>query len=150
MPTPIRETALAAIATRLTAQITTATVERARRAPVDTDKETLPRLVLTGGDMTPDHTAEPGMTHHTLAFDVTGYVRATSDLALEHALSALHAQVVASLEGWQPSADGISEATEQGAAFELYPADESDKPAGLFTATFSILCIAPTGDPYTA
>ena len=48
--TALRETALAAIAARLTTQIPTATVERARRAAVDVDKEPLPRLVLTGTD----------------------------------------------------------------------------------------------------
>jgi hypothetical protein len=49
MPTPIREVALVAIAARL-AEIPGVVVERARRAPVDTDKEPLPRLVLTGTD----------------------------------------------------------------------------------------------------
>ncbi len=48
---PLREAALTAVAARLTAQIPTAVVERARRVPVDTDVESLPRLILLGGAM---------------------------------------------------------------------------------------------------
>ena len=66
MPTPIREAALAAVADRLTTELPSVVLERARRAPVDTDKEPLPRLVLTGTDWEADETAEPGSTHYNL------------------------------------------------------------------------------------
>lgn len=156
MTTPIREAALAAIAARLTAQIPTATVERARRAPVDTDTETLPRLILTGTDWQADETAEPGATHYTMGFAVAGYYRATAglkaaaaDLSAEQAGTALHAQVVAALAGWTPTTDGLGEAAEEGAEFRMFDADESEKAAGEFTARFSMLCLAPLGSPYT-
>jgi hypothetical protein len=150
MPTPLRETALAAIAARLVAQIPAAVVERARRAPVDADRELLPRLILSGASWEADEGAEPGITHYTMGFVVTGYARAATDLALEQALSALHAATVAALAGWTPAVDGLGEAAEEGAEFQIYDAEESAKPAGEFTARFSMLCLAPLGSPYTA
>lgn len=148
MPTALREAALAAIATRLTAQIPTATVERARRAPVDVTKEKLPRLVLTGGDLAADESAEPGMTHYTLDFAVTGHATARTDLLLEQALSGLQAKVTAALAGWQPGTDNIGNTTELGAEFVIPDAEESAVPAGMVIARFSILLIAATGNPY--
>lgn len=148
MPTPIREAALAAIAERLTTELPGIVLERARRAPVDTDKEPLPRLVLTGTDWEADETAEPGSTHYNLGFAVAGYVRATTDLGVEQGLSELHASVVAALAGWTPAVDGLGEAAEQGAEFRLYDTDESAKPAGEFLARFSMLAIAPLGAPF--
>jgi hypothetical protein len=150
MSTPLRESALAAVATRLAAQIPTATVERARRAPVDLDNEALPLLVLTGGDMSADETSEPGATHYTLSLAIAGYARARTDLAAEQAVTALHAQVVAALAGWEPAIAGIGNTAEEGAEFEIYDAEASKAPAGTFAARFSILLIAATGNPYTA
>jgi hypothetical protein len=148
MPTQIREAALAAIADRLAAELPAVELERARRAPVDTDKEPLPRLVLTGTDWEADETAEPGSTHYTMGFVVAGYGRNTTDLGLEQGLSELHASVVAALAGWTPAVDGLGEAVEQGAEFRLYDTDESAKPAGEFLARFSMLAIAPLGSPF--
>ncbi|MCC6716796.1 MAG: hypothetical protein IT555_02840 [Acetobacteraceae bacterium] len=148
MPTPLREAALAAIADRLTTELSGTVLERARRAPVDTDKEVLPCLVLTGTDWEADETAEPGSTHYTMGFVVVGYVRDTTDLGVEQGLSHLHASVVTALAGWTPTAAGLGEAAEQGAEFRLYDTDESAKPAGEFTARFSMLAIAPLGSPY--
>jgi hypothetical protein len=150
MSTPLREAALAAMSARLTSQLSGVTVERARRAPVDTDSEHLPRVVLTATDWTADETVEPLATHYTLAFVVSGYVRGTSDLAIEQALSTLHARVVAALVGWTPQLPGIGEVSEEGAEFRLYDADESAKPAGEFAARFSVLCIGGQGIPYAA
>jgi hypothetical protein len=48
---PLREAALAAIAERLATQLADVAVERARRAPVDTDAEPLPQLVVRGDDL---------------------------------------------------------------------------------------------------
>ena len=45
---PLREAGLAAIAQRLTSIMPGVVVERARRAPVDVDTDTLPRLILRG------------------------------------------------------------------------------------------------------
>lgn len=148
MPTPIREAALAAIADRLTTELSGIVLERARRAPVDTDKEPLPRLVLTGADWEADETAEPGSTHYTMGFVVAGYVRDTTDLGVEQGLSELHASLVAALAGWTPEVNGLGEAAEQGAEFRLYDTDESSKPAGEFLARFSMLAIAPLGSPF--
>ena len=148
MSTPLREAALAAIGTRLADQMPGVPLERARRSPVDTDKEALPRLVLTGTDWEADETAEPGQTHYTLGFVVAGYARATTDLGIEQALSDLHASAVAAIVGWTPAVDGLGEVSELGADFRLYDTDESAKPAGEFLARFSMLAIAPLGAPY--
>jgi hypothetical protein len=148
MPTPIREAALAAIADRLAAELPSVVLERARRAPVDTDKEPLPRLVLTGTDWEADETAEPGSTHYTMGFVVAGYVRDITDLGVEQDLSDLQASVVAALAGWTPEVNGLGEAAEQGAEFRLYDTDESAKPAGEFLARFSMRAIAPLGLPF--
>lgn len=150
MPTAIRETALAAIAARLVADIPTATVERARRAPVDTDREPLPRLVLTGTDWAADETGEPLTTHYTLGFAVQGFARATTDLALEQALSALHAAVIAALTAEDFTAAGFVDVTELDADFTLYDTEDSAKPAGDFSARFSLLLTAARGNPFTA
>ena len=76
MPVPLRAAALAALAARLAAQLPIVVLERARRAPVDTDTEALPRLVLTGTDWEADETAEPGLGNlQTEGFDLalTGF-----------------------------------------------------------------------------
>ena len=148
MPTPIREAALAAIADRLTTELPGVVLERARRAPVDADKEPLPRLVLTGTDWEADETAEPGSTHYSLGFVIAGYVRGTTDLGVEQELPDLHASVVAALAGWTPAVDGLGDVSEQGAEYRLYDTDESAKPAGEVLARFSMLGIAPIGAPY--
>jgi hypothetical protein len=148
MSTPLREAALAAIATRLADEMPGVPLERARRSPVDTDKEALPRLVLTGTDWEADETAEPGQTHYTLGFVVAGYARATTDLGIEQALSDLHASAVAAIVGWTPAVDGLGEVSELGADFRLYDTDESRKPAGEVLARFSMLAIAPLGSPF--
>jgi hypothetical protein len=147
MPTPIREATLAAVAERLTAELPGVALERARRAPVDTDKEPLPRLVLMGTDWEADETAEPGSTHYSLGFAVAGYVRDATDLGVEQGLSDLHASLIAALAGWTPAPEGLGEVSEQGAEFRLYDTDESAKPAGEFIARFSMLAIAPFGAP---
>jgi hypothetical protein len=148
--TPLREAALAAIAARLVAMLPDVAVERARRAPVDTSSEALPRLILHGEDWAADTSQEPGITHYTLGFAVTGYLAAGSDLAAEQALSALHARVVAVLCGWTLDASDLGEPVEQGAEFELYDAEDSARPAGEFRARFEMLALAPTGAPYVA
>jgi hypothetical protein len=146
--TPLREAALAAIASRLTTILTDASVERARRAPVDTDRETLPRLVVRGEDWEADTSQEPGQTHWTIGFSVSGFAGAASDLAAEQALSDLHARVVAALAAWTPDTAGLGDVVEQGAEFRLYDADESAKPAGEFIARFSLLAVAASAAPW--
>jgi len=148
MSTPIRETALAAIAERLTSELPGVALERARRVPVDTDKEPLPRLVLTGTDWEADETAEPSSTHYSLGFAVAGYVRDATDLGVEQGLSDLHASLIVALAGWTPAIDGLGEVSEQGAEFRLYDTDESAKPGGEVLARFSMLAIVPLGSPY--
>jgi hypothetical protein len=150
MSLALREMALAAITARLGSQLSGVTVERARRAPVDVDRETLPRLVLTGTDWTADETAEPLVVHYTLAFVVTGYVSGREDIAVEQGLAALHARVVAALAGWTPAVSGVGDVSEEGAEFRLYDADESARPAGEVAARFSILCLGPLAAPSPA
>lgn len=148
MTTPLREAALAAIAGRLMTSLPGTAIERARRAQVDTDTETLPRLVLRGEEWEADTSQEPGQTHWTIGFSVSGFARGAADLAAEQAMSALHAQTVAALASWTPDTPGLGDVVEQGAEFRLYDADESAKPAGEFIARFSLLAIGPSASPY--
>lgn len=141
--TALRETAIAAIATRLTTQIPTATVERARRAPVDLDGTGFPYLIVAGTDWTPDESAEPLVIHYTLGITITGIVRARTDILAEQAMHELHSQVTAALVGWTPATDGLGEPAQADAEFRLIDAEESAKPAGEFTARFTMLCLGP-------
>ncbi len=145
MPTALRESVLAAAAARLAAIITDVPVERARRSPPPIEQ--FPRLLVHGGGAMPDQSQSPGETFWTFSFTVTGYVSASSDLAAEQALSALHARVMVAME----SADlgpGAVQPTAGGAEMALYAAEDSAKPAGQFTVAFEALAIAPTASPY--
>jgi hypothetical protein len=147
---PLREAALAAVTARLAAQLPSAVVERARRAPVDTDTEALPRLVVTGGDIQANEGAEPNRTHYAIAFTVEGYAGAATDLEAEQALSLLHARTVAALAGWTPTEPGLGDVSEIGADIGLFSADDSAAPAGSFAARFTILAVGPTGGPFSS
>lgn len=147
---PLREAALAAIADRLATQLPDVAVERARRAPVDTDTETLPRLVVRGDDIEADDGQEPGRTHYRIGFGVSGYAAGVTDLIAEQALSLLHAHTVAALAGWTPATSGLGDITEQGAEFRLYDAEDSARPAGEFLARFTILAVGPAGGPWSS
>ena len=147
---PLREAALAAIAERLAAQLLDVAVERARRAPVDTDAEPLPRLVVRGDDLEADDTQEPGRTHYRIGFGVSGFAAGVTDLAAEQALSLLHAHTVAALAAWTPATPGLGDITEQGAEFRLYDAEDSARPAGEFLARFTILAVGPAGGPWSS
>jgi hypothetical protein len=148
--TPLREAALAAIAERLAAALPDVVAERARRAPVDVDAETLPRLILRGEDWQADDSEEPGRTHYRLGFSVAGFASATTDVAAEQALSLLHARVVEALAGWTPSTPGLGDVAEQSAEFSLYDSEDAARPAGEFLARFTMLAIGPTGGPWAA
>lgn len=145
--TALRESLIAAIATRLSGT-GGATVERTRITPVNLDTETMPRLIVTGGDWQADETQEPGYTHYTMGFTVTGFVRAgPAALDAEKALHELHAAVVTQLVGWRPSVTGAGSVQEIDAAFDQYQTEQSLQPAGDFAAQFTLLAIASTGNP---
>ena len=148
MTTPVVEAALAAIAARLASAVPGAAVERARRAPVDLDTETLPRLVLQVDSLDADSTAEPGSTHYRLSFIVVGTANGASDLAAQQSVISLHASVVAALAGWTPSTAGLGDMAELGADFLLHDVDQSASPTGEFAARFEMLAVTPTGSPY--
>ncbi|MCA3416618.1 MAG: hypothetical protein INF84_18640 [Roseomonas sp.] len=147
---PLREAALAAIAERIITGLPDVALDRARRAPVDVEVETLPRLVLRGEEIEADDTEEPGRTHYRIGFVVSGFAAGASDLAAEQALSVLHARLVSLLAGWTPAAAGLGDVVEQGAEFRMYDIEESALPAGEFLARFSILAIGPNGGPWSA
>ena len=148
MTTPLREAALAAIAARLVGTLPDVVVERARRAPVDTDTEMLPRLIVRGEDWQADTSQEPGTTHWTIGVSVSGFARGASDLAAEQTLSDLHARVVAALAVWTPDTAGLGDVVEENADLRLYDADESAKPAGEFIARFSLLAVGASAAPW--
>lgn len=145
MPTPLRESILAAAATRLAAAITDVPVERARRAPPALNE--FPRLILRGLSAQPDPTQSPMETFWTFEFEVSGYVTAATDLAAEQALSDLHARVMAALEN-ADLGPGAVQPTAGVAELALYSADDSKTPAGQFSVIFQALSIAPTASPY--
>lgn len=146
--TPIPEAAIAAVTIRLMSTIPTATVERDRRAPVDVDAETLPRLVVRFDGLEADTTQEPGYTHHRLDLVVSGYAAGPSETDAAQALYALHASVVTALAGWTPDTAGLGDVSELGAEFALLDADQSEAHAGDFVARFSMLAVSATGTPY--
>ena len=125
-------------------------MDRSRRAPVDTDAEPLPRLVVRGDDLEADDTQEAGRTHYRIGFGVSGFAAGTTDLAAEQALSLLHARTVAALAAWTPAPPGLGDITEQGAEFRLYDAEDSARPAGEFLARFTILAVGPAGGPWSS
>lgn len=150
MPTPIREAILAAVAGRLTAQLSGVTVLRARRAPVA--QEERPAVVLVGGGLSAAEDVSFGETMWTCAFTVVGHFAGATDLAAEQAGSDLHARVVAALQGWdiQPTVPAAIQANVTTAEFGLYGAEDSAKPAGEFAAEFTATAMLPNGSPYTA
>ena len=148
MTSPITEAALAAVAARLVAALPSVAVERARRAPVDIESETLPRLVLHIDTLEADVSAEPGTTHYRIGLTVVGTTIGTSDLDAQQAVLALHAAVVAALAGWTPSTAGLGDVAELGADFLLHDVDQSATPAGEFAARFELLAVTATGNPY--
>lgn len=147
---PLREAALAAIVERIITGLPDVALDRARRAPVDVEAETLPRLVLRGEEIEADDTEEPGRTHYRIGFVVSGFAAGVSDLAAEQALSVLHARLISLLAAWTPAAPGLGDIAEQGAEFRMYDTEESTLPAGEFLARFSILAIGPNGGPWSA
>jgi hypothetical protein len=147
---PLREAALAAIADRLAAELPDVAVERARRAPVDTDAEVLPRLVVRGDYLEADESQEPGRTHYRIGFGVSGFAVGASDLAAEQALSLLHARAVSALAGWTPASPGLGDIAEGSSEFRLNDAEESAQPAGEFLARFSILAVGPAGGSWSS
>lgn len=145
MPTPLRESILAAVAARLAAQIPAVPVERARRAPVEIAQ--MPRLVVRGQEATPDEGQSPGETFWTFGFTVTGYAKGTTDLAAEQALSQLHADVMAALQ--MAALGPASVMPSVGPAdMRIYEPEMSAVPAGEFTVAFAALAVAPTASPY--
>ena len=148
MTSPVTEAALAAITARLAAALPSAVVERARRAPVDIESETLPRLVLHIDSLEADASSEPGATHYRIGLTVVGTAIGTSDLEAQQAVLALHAAVVAALAGWTPRTPGLGDVAEIGADFLLHDGDQSATPAGEFAARFELLAVASTGTPY--
>ena len=147
---PLREAALAAIADQLATQLPDIAVERARRAPVDTDAEALPRLVLRGDDLDADDAQEPGRTHYQVGVVIAGYAAGSTDLAAEQALSLLHARTVAALSGWTPAEPGLGDVAERRTEFALYAAEDSARPAGEFQARFVLVAVAPSGGPFSS
>lgn len=146
--TPMREVATAALAARLTAQLSGVTVERTRRAPVNVDDETLPRVLLTVTEWEADETAEPLIVHYTCGFVVQGWATGATELAADQATIALHAQIVAALAGWTPATAGLGEPSEIGGETRLLDAEDSAKCAGECAARFTMLVLAPLGSPY--
>lgn len=148
--TALREVALAAVAARLTSQLSGVAVERARRAPVDIDVETLPRLVVVGGGLTADYTVEHGSTHYTVEFSVAAWATGSTDLAAEQALSDLHARVVEAIVRWTPADTHLQDPQELQTDFEMFDIEEAARPAGAFVARFVMLAIAPDGLPWSS
>ncbi len=148
MTSPVAEAALAAITARLVAMVPSAIVERARRAPVDIESETLPRLVLHIDTLEADASTEPGATHYRIGLTVVGTAIGTSDLEAQQAVISLHASAVAALAGWTPSTAGLGDVAEIGADFLLHDVDQSATPAGEFATRFEMLAVTPTGAPY--
>jgi hypothetical protein len=147
MATTVWDAAMAAVATRLRAEITDVTVETDRRAPVEEGE--CPRLVLTQGSTpAPDLMQDPGAEHHDIEVTVTGHMLGTTDTAARIATNALRARVMAALNGY---AAGVmfDVMAVGGEGARLLDAEESAKPRGEFVQPFRARCITASGHPYS-
>lgn len=138
MATSVREYVLTATVARLVDQIPTATVERSRRAAVDTDRETLPRLVVTMPGWEADDTQGHGVVFYNAELLVTGYAGADTDAEADAALDQLNAAVQGALGDWTLTAWDVDAPASTGVDFRLFDAEESSRPAGEFTARFAM------------
>lgn len=138
MPTSVREHVLDSAVTLLAAAIPTATVERSRRAAVDTDRETLPRLIITMPGWESDETQGHGVVFYTAELQVAGYARGDTDAEADAALDQLNAAVQGAMGAWTPTGWDVDAPASLGVDFRLFDAEESSRPAGEFTARFSM------------
>lgn len=147
-----REAALAAIAARLTSQLTGVAVERGRRSMIGID-EALPRVVLTQGGHEEQEPDAVGLVLMQCTALVEGYVSAGTDAALEAAINDLHARCAAALMGAEIAYGVVGDTLWiTGQAFQPDAAllTLSDEPIGAFTWTIGFEIRAPyQGGPYT-
>ena len=147
-----REAALAAIAARLTAQLSGVAVERARRSPIDAG-DTLPRVVLVMGGHEEQDPDAVGMVLMRCTAQVEGYVSAATDALLEGAINDLHARCAAALAGVEIAYGSVGDnlwITGQGFVPEAALLPAADAPIGGFTWTITFDIRAPdAGGPYT-
>lgn len=141
---PIREVLIAAVHAQLTGA-TTATVQRSRRADVDTQQETLPILLVHLTAMNADPTAEATLLHWDCTVEITGLAGGRTDALADQAVSDLHAAVVAALDGWSPNDSTFDQFAAGSCEFRMHQADESPAPVGEFAASFTIRAIAASG-----
>ena len=144
MPDTIWDAAMAAVGDRLAAQITDVPLYRDRRAAVG--EAEVPCMVLTLSGSEQDLAVAAGEAFHSIEIAVTGYAKGPTDTAARIALSSLRARVIAALDGLQSGT--IFDAQSSGSDLTLFDADQSARPAGSFTQTFSVLATTPAGSPY--
>lgn len=164
----LRELAFAALAERLVAELAGVAVERNRRAEVDCDAETLPRVILRDGAQSPDDGQGAGMTLYRVEALVEGYAAAATDAALGAAVNDLYRRVAAALFGRVLSFPAGFDASPVDGAFGVRPAEgivdvwpvegrldvdfattaQSDKPAAAFFLQLAFDLAAPTGAPF--
>ncbi len=153
MPTPLREAAIAAIAARLAAAMPAAPVERNRRAPVDSDDETLPRFIIRDGAHHVLASDAHGITLYRVEVSIEGWARATTDEGLGAALHSTHAAVVAALCNAEIEIDDGNQAiSPEEVSFEAepIPARDAARPALSFDLRIGFnLRVPDTGGPYT-
>jgi hypothetical protein len=147
-----RESALAALAARLTSQLSDVTVERGRRSPIDAD-ETLPIIVLVQGGHEEQEPDAVGTVLMRCTAQIEAYVSAATDAALETAINALHARCAAAIIGIEIAYGSIGDSVwVNGQSFtpEAGMLAAADAPIGGFTWTISFDIRAPqAGGPYT-
>jgi hypothetical protein len=147
-----REAALAAIAARLTAQLSGVAVERGRRSMIGAE-EALPRVVLVQGGHEEQEPDAFGTVLMRCDAMVEGYAAAATDAALEAALNDLHARCAAALMGAEIAYGIVGDSlwvTGRGFVPEASLLAAADAPIGGFTWTITFDIRAPyAGGPYT-
>jgi hypothetical protein len=152
-PTPLRESAFVAIASRLGTALPTWPIERNRRAPVDIERETLPRLVLRDGS----HRVMPsdafGLRLYRVEIAIEGWVKAGSDAELGYALNDAHAQIVGAICDVELPVDGDEQAiSPEELALQAEPLSAAGSKIRAMSFELAIgfnLRVADTGAPYT-
>lgn len=146
MARPIREMLLAAVHARLSNAIPTAAVHRSRRSPIDTEAEALPVLVVHLTRMDAQLEAmTPTETHYRCAIEVQGVAEGDTDAEADEAVSQLHADVIAALDGWALQPNTVDELAAGPGEFKMHDADESARPTGEFLVELTCTAIVTTG-----
>jgi hypothetical protein len=150
--TAFREAAFAAIAARLSSQLSGVAIERNRRGAINPE-EALPRVILRDGGHSAEEDDAFGRILYRVEAVVEGHATAATDAAQGPAVNDLHARVVAALIGVELTvgvAGGSIWMQERSTEVVMPDADTAATPTPAFVSVFAFdLRVPDQGGPYT-